>query len=103
MTEAEELRAAAAKLRETAANASPGPWSAQDFAFRHGLADAAWIALMDPAVAEPLAAWLEETARQYEMPPCDFPDGVCNSCERRDDFVHAMAVAHIINGNGATT
>jgi hypothetical protein len=41
---------------------------------------------------------LEEIARQYDMPPCDQPDGCCNHCERRDDFVYANALAQLING-----
>lgn len=99
MTPAEELRAAAAKLREMAAAAdTPGhPWKAKPL-FRPlpgcrclsceedkpwaweidvvdgpdnedcfhpmhiGQGDAAWIALMGPQRAEPLAAWLEATA-----------------------------------------
>lgn len=43
---------------------------------------------------------LEETARLYDMPPCDKPDGACNRCERRDEFVYANALAQLINGGG---
>ncbi|WP_049568711.1 hypothetical protein [Nonomuraea sp. SBT364] len=60
--------------------------------------NAVWIALANPDLAEPLASWLEETARQYDAPPCDDPTGVCNHCERRDDFVNALHVARAING-----
>lgn len=60
--------------------------------------DARWMELANPLLAEPLASWLEEMARQYEMAPCDKPDGVCNGCERRDDFVHAFNVAQVILG-----
>lgn len=88
MTPVEELRAAAAKLRQMAANASPGPWSAgseADGTFYHrygergwlvtgpagspemedsetGKADASWIALMGPKAAGPIAALLEHYA-----------------------------------------
>jgi hypothetical protein len=63
--------------------------------------NARWIALMNPLLAEPLAAWLEETARQYDAPPCDDPTGVCNGCERREDFNDALTVARAINGGAA--
>lgn len=43
---------------------------------------------------------LDELARQYDLPPCDKPDGCCNNCERRDDFVYASGLAQIINGGG---
>lgn len=48
---------------------------------------------------EPLASWLEETARQFDAPPCDDPSGVCNHCERREDFNDALAVARALNGS----
>jgi hypothetical protein len=92
----ETLRAAATWLRETAAEATPGPWRTHDTHLDHGghtatvlsgegnetelrawlptlsaefwdgkrnvWNDARWIAGMSPAVAEPLASWLEENA-----------------------------------------
>lgn len=61
-------------------------------------ANSHWIALTHPGLAEPLASWLEEVARQYDAAPCDDPTGVCNGCERRDDFVTAQSVAQVING-----
>lgn len=118
---AAELRQAAATLRETAGNATAGPWSTvsgaanvlhfPDDDFRDprvvvgpgrgaSLADVAWIALAHPGLAEPLAAWLDTVADQYEAPKCDDPTGVCNGCEQRDDFVEAAAVARIIAGGG---
>jgi hypothetical protein len=88
---ADRLRAAAALVRERRAAATPGEWTAHllppnehhkhpahwvkarhdngdsissqvvaDCPWRQ--ADAAWIALMNPAVGEPLAAWLESVA-----------------------------------------
>lgn len=92
MTPADELRQAAATLRELAAKATPGPWrynpekyyrepktlrfeeavfagpagmDATTIALTgetddpQGMSDAAWIATMSPAVAEPLARWLD--------------------------------------------
>jgi hypothetical protein len=58
---ADELRAAATKLRETAADAASERWDAlfPDVRAPHIKATNAWIRLMSPAVAEPLAAWLE--------------------------------------------
>lgn len=126
-TYSNELLAAATILRETAAKAAPGPWTSGLPSWAGGAnvvlnstglpvavcgeeiegadhpasADAAWIALVSPVVAEPLATWLEEVAQQYEAPPCDDPTGVCNGCERREDFVSALAVAQLINGGAA--
>lgn len=91
MTPADELRAAAAKLRERAKAATAGEWTVvrDDVGggkFCTGVwaqmglvggqyvteemhsreADAAWIALMGPDKAESLAAWLDEDAREIE-------------------------------------
>ncbi|KAB2384722.1 hypothetical protein [Actinomadura montaniterrae] len=84
MTPAEELRAAEAKVRETASKATPGPWVADGLEISgevtdpdadmyarwvaeslddndpdHGCDNAAWIALASPALAEPLAGLLK--------------------------------------------
>jgi hypothetical protein len=101
MTPAEELRAAAALLRERAAKTSGGTWTAEyldqhncwwvdhrtetsDSTTYGTVADlesidmagnAAWIALMSPAVAEPLAALLESEADCQES-IADVSDGV---------------------------
>lgn len=83
---AEELRAAATVVRGAAHNATPGPWTVSrlpgigrtvnDPTARLSIAvgtgwvsgaDGEWIALMSPAAAEPLAAWLDAEA----MPPED--------------------------------
>lgn len=64
-------------------------------------ADAAWIALASPALAEPLAGWLEEEALQWDLPPCDDPTGVCNRCEWRPAVNDALAVARAILGEVA--
>lgn len=84
------LREAARLVREHATTATPGPWTTQAFRVggyvviegvdqervadtMHGdcqVNDARWIALMSPAIAEPLAAWLDEAASQVEyLPP----------------------------------
>lgn len=73
MTTSAALRAAAARLRD---------------------GDARTV-LADAAAVDGLAALLEEIARQGDLPPCDMP-GVCNGCERRDDFVYADVLARII-------
>lgn len=87
MTPAEELRAAAAKLREAAGGATPGVWAKCWDALVGGAAvslpryiqedggaevciadfvkpgDAEWIALMGPDKAEMIAVWLDDEAR----------------------------------------
>lgn len=40
-----------------------------------------------------IADLLEELARQYDPPGCDSPDGTCNGCEQRWDFVLAARLA----------
>jgi hypothetical protein len=123
---AEQMRAAAANLRETAAHAPSGPWvfiedlywdrsaitreTRPDEHFWATLvmdvhndsehAAAKWMALMSTALAEPLALLLETIADQYDAEPCDYPDGVCNGCERRDDFNWAADIARVINAGG---
>lgn len=83
MTPAEELRAAAAKLREMAAVATPGPWTLvkniQEHTSSHMQStwsrpgktqavkasqhdDYAWVVLLGPDKAELLAVWLETEA-----------------------------------------
>lgn len=105
MTPAEELRKAAATLRELAAEATPGPWDvvnemepwdtpAADVANVHGrdrrdgtydwkwswvvaspdghpdpcmkVENARWVAALSPAVAGPLARWLDDAAGESE-------------------------------------
>ena len=90
MTPIDELRAAATKLREIASAAAPGaPWVLAEQMEDCGLGDAAsaWIALASPALAEPLAEWLEMTADWWDAfgidPETDHP---------------ALAVARAING-----
>ncbi|GAA4221461.1 hypothetical protein FHR32_005097 [Streptosporangium album] len=111
---ATELRTAAAKLREMAKPATPGPWFTADcelyprwvlsatategesgyaayvaksYSDDDGLdvsdADWQWMAFASPALAEPLAAWLELTA--------DYPRGMANSGR-------ALDVARVVNG-----
>ena len=74
MSPVETLRAAAALLREIGAEAMDGPWETGGdglvWARRMGdpvsgstePEDAAWIALVHPGLAEPLADWLDDVA-----------------------------------------
>lgn len=112
MTAAEEMRAAAAKLRETAKGVShfPTPWTvepAEDDQWRviyvkdNPLAGliattpdygrvwlAEWIALMHPGQAEPLAEWLEHEAYMAEK----------RGLSVEGNTFHAVKVARVING-----
>ncbi|MGC4925600.1 hypothetical protein [Streptomyces sp. DT117] len=86
---ADQLRAAARKLRAAALAATAGPWAAEPGTIPHGHrvgtadasdwvawtgavteekseADAAYIALMHPGVGLALATWLESTARTVD-------------------------------------
>jgi hypothetical protein len=110
-TPAEELRAAATKLRETAEKATPGPWGAPEHdssvvAWRVGpggfdddfdyvidqtldrAEDADWIALAHPGLAEPLAEWLEMEAHMAER----------RGLSAEGNTFHALKVARAING-----
>lgn len=123
MKPSDELRAAATLLRETARGATPGPWGVEtvvkdsigvysypghqfvatlgsasgDSAVRH---DAAWVALANPALAEPDAELLDviaEFAVEYGIH--EHVDG-----EACGDFacrivVAALATARTINAN----
>lgn len=143
MTAADELRQAAAKVRETAAKATPGPWERPlNTRYKHivtaakpddeqgqyldgrpervgvvqlniwsdgkhyrkrGGRDLEWIALMSPALAEPLAASLErmaDTHRKHEA------DGAtwCRYCAETwpcGDTKHAREVARVILGGAS--
>ncbi|MFJ3834477.1 hypothetical protein ACIPY6_03050 [Streptomyces sp. NPDC090054] len=104
MTPADELRAAAEKLRTLAAEASPAPWTANRWgnvetagyeevaevwplrAKPHANAD--HIAAMHPGVGTALADWLDATASYYTPGPAH-PTHV----------VHALAVARAILGS----
>lgn len=111
MSPAEELRAAAATLRQTAAKAQAGPWgvestgrtwavlsySTSGFVADLGrkdvpdtLLDGEWIALANPALAEPLAAWLDRAA-DHE---CLESPVACRDANR------ALDVARVINQAG---
>ncbi|WP_030506421.1 hypothetical protein [Microbispora rosea] len=132
----EELRAAANKLRETAKNATPGRWTSEHQSWAgdnavlsyatngHAVAvcgeeiagadhpasaDAAWIALMHPGLAEPLAAWLEESANAalIHKPYSEYaglPDHrwcmACDDeeCDGLQNVDRAAAVARVILG-----
>lgn len=112
MTPAEEMRAAATKLRETAKNAPRGPWEfVQDLYWdRDAIVSpealgwdalvldvhndsegpaARWAALAHPGLAEPLAEWLEHLAEILDE---------TKDVHMRSNVQHALAVARIING-----
>lgn len=95
-TRVEELRAAAAKLRTRIDNACGG--AAGELA-----------AMLSPALAEPLAAWLKsaaELARDHKLDPTyDTGHGFrwcleCwnEECEALQHIDKALAVARVING-----
>ena len=108
MTPAEELRTAATRLRETAAEATGGPWEngeddhlwiggsvwgysvRKKGEFLNG--DPAWIALANPALAEPLAQLLEDQAAMYE----DFLPRGTDIAERI--VWRGLGVARVVNG-----
>ena len=112
-TPAEELRAAATKLRNTAQRAHfegerwfvdvAGPiastaWlgPSHDVLTATWL-QAAWVALMHPKLAEPLAAWLEALATGWQQSIALYPDGAAT---RFGDHP-ALAVARAINGGAS--
>ncbi|MFI7644100.1 hypothetical protein [Nonomuraea sp. NPDC049400] len=83
-TIADELREAAAKLREKAENAPHGPWHWEG-TYPQRISNAAaivvadtftgpevppygaeWITLVSPELAEPLASWLEKAAKDFD-------------------------------------
>lgn len=77
MTAIEDLRKAADVLCQRAVTARPGPWEhdgdgtvstpAADFITEaHSKCDAEWIVLMNPLVAFPLAAMLQQAAQNAE-------------------------------------
>lgn len=114
-TPADEISQAAATLREAAAKATEGPWIAEysgptgncviphdaqstrehvaKTQLYHAQADAEWIALMSPVLAEPLAAWLES------WDGFDVPESAPHS----DDWEHALKVSRAINANRKAT
>jgi hypothetical protein len=110
-TPSETLRAAAVRLRELATAATAGPWEIEyncggtcaqavfrmdpehpddvDFSISLGgmnaAADNVWVVTMDPAVAEPLAAWLCQEAAWHDT-----------QIFRTSSRHHALAFAHSI-------
>lgn len=109
-TPAEELRAAAAKLRAVAwavAQDRPGGWFNEieitDAEVKGPLvwstltgADAVWIALTSLALAEPLAAWLEDGAKHYETYAKSHGRDIAERV-----VYHGLAVAHVISGGAS--
>lgn len=138
MSPADELCAAARKIRDTARGTTPGPWGVgngveigigieqhspgrfsydtllaevtsendrindvEDAKDYRGVdltvgspeADAAWIALASPVIAEPIAAWLEGAAGAYDA----FTESHGPDVAERIVY-DALAVARAING-----
>lgn len=117
MTPAEELRAAAAKVRKTAVKAAPGPWKVcravgigcvvHDPTVTFCITvetkwvsggDAAWIALASPTLAGPLAAWLESCAGQASAMAASDDWGIC---DEPGSAQQALDVARAILGCGS--
>lgn len=109
-TPADELRAAAAKLRETAGeivNVNGGDGFEKWTEFYGGdddfpgefldKRDLAWIALVHPGLAEPLAAWLDAVAGGWEESAKISP----GSSGARFAAHPALAVARVINGGAS--
>lgn len=113
-----ELRLAIVRLREAAGKATPGPWTAEHpswagenavlstalnghavavcgeetkGAYHPASADAAWIALVDPLLAGPLAALLGWAGEQVRMNEHRAP-------RHRVNVDQAVAVARAVNG-----
>ncbi|MFB6776534.1 hypothetical protein ACFCX0_03675 [Streptomyces sp. NPDC056352] len=121
-TPAAELRAAAEKLRSLAAEASPAPWTvnqwgnvetagyeevAEVWPLQSGpQVNAAYIAAMHPAVGLVLADWLDAAAKSYDALVIGAASVWRRSdeVEERDAWVakqtdqYALAVARQING-----
>lgn len=122
---AEELRAAAARLRKTAACAHGGPWAVGEdgatiwsadirpygapcVAIRLDCGDATWIAMMHPGLAERLANLLDDLADEAEAtyatevhlgPDATYATGVVDyRGELCSDLTHALATARTILG-----
>jgi hypothetical protein len=120
MSGAETLRAAAKVLRDTASNATPGPWTADEDEIRadcewrlvastytgdlaQGRANAAWGALMSPDKAEHLFRWLADAANDMagaEVVGSKLPDAAdpIEYCDEPDSVRAALAFARTILG-----
>ena len=107
MTPVEELRAAAALLRETAAVPQSPRWIQRgDLAEPYGFADAteAWITLMSPALAETLAAWLDGCADDLagalgSYPATETGVNVLDLVSEPDSVGRALDLARLLNGD----
>jgi len=98
MSPAEELRAAADKLRTHAMGAAEAPWAVNRWGnvesaryeeiaeVWHGDDNATYIAIMHPSVGLSVAAWLEDAAERIDEQP--FPT----------TYPAATAVARLILG-----
>lgn len=117
MTPAETLRAAATRLREKAAQSTPGPWEIE-YGYRDKTPQAVfvmnpdnpdnadssieiggmdrpddnvWIALLGPDKAEPLANWLDVTARMADI-GCRMAGRISLSVEQKAALAFARSI-----------
>jgi hypothetical protein len=82
-------------------------WSNGAHVRRRNGRDLEWIALMSPAVAEPLAAWLEEAAEDLTAATRAASDlarfgeefGAVDLCSEPGSVRHALALANAILGS----
>ncbi|SET50975.1 hypothetical protein [Nonomuraea wenchangensis] len=125
-TLAGELREAAARLRESGGNALAGPWESLDNGdrlvawrnvpgtdfdddFEYVLDEpleketAEWMALVNPLLAEPLASWLEKTAKKFDDEVRGRLHDTCDGAIGEDCycFREALAVARVLNGSAS--
>jgi hypothetical protein len=111
VTAPEELRKAAARLRDLAADASTTPWMRGEGYVRKAVwtdgglivvcdryaepGDLAWIATLHPGIAQPLADWLESVADAH----IHLDDREISAFDLPGTSTHpALDVARIING-----
>lgn len=107
MTAADESRQAAAKVREKGAALTDAgahrTWREGWLAAHILREDEEWVALMSPALAEPLAAWLEDTADTHQKHEADGANW-CRYCAETwpcGDTKRAREVARAINGGAS--
>jgi hypothetical protein len=98
---AELLRRAAAKMRETATAATPGPWDAQGREVGSGESLVAWVPIGYAADAEHIASWPPAVA----LAVADWLDFIAPFARFGDDnsphAKHALVVARIYLGESS--
>ena len=61
-------------------------------------ADARWICLTGPGIAEPLADLLETIADRHDAAPCDGAAGACTPCQSYPEIIAAQTLALALTG-----